>query len=106
MPKITFIESDGSTTEVDGVNGVTLMQTAVDNNVTGILGDCGGSCACATCHCYVAEEYLAKLAVPDEIEEAMLEMAVEPKDNSRLSCQIELTDELDGLAVTLPSSQS
>ena len=105
MPKITFIEFDGSTTEVDGVNGATLMQTAIDNNVTGILGDCGGSCACATCHCYVAEEYLAKLAAPDETEEAMLEMAVEPKDNSRLSCQIELTDELDGLAVTLPSSQ-
>ena len=106
MPKVTFIEHDGTQLLVDGTNGDSLMQTAVNNDVDGILGDCGGSCACATCHCYVDQTWLAHTGNAEGMEAELLEMASSPaQENSRLACQIVLTDDLDGLVVRLPELQ-
>ncbi len=105
MPKITFISHDGNNTELQVESGITLMQAAVDNGVDGIIGDCGGACSCATCHCYIDESWAVKTGTADANETDMLECVLNPTENSRLSCQITLGDEHDGLIVTLPESQ-
>ncbi len=100
MTKVIFIGQDGSRHEVDSTSGQTLMQEAIVNDVPGILADCGGSCACATCHCYIDEAWMDKVGPPNAHEEGLLEFAAGPrKATSRLSCQIVLTDEMDGLVV-------
>ena len=106
MPKITYITSENETHTIDVDNGLTVMEGAVQNNIPGIDADCGGGMACATCHVYVKDEWLDKLTKKEDGEEDMLDMAFEPKKNSRLSCQIIVKDELDGLVVTTPSKQT
>ena len=105
MPKITYIEHQGKSHTIDVSNGLSVMEGAVQNNIPGIDADCGGSMACATCHVYVKEEWFNKLPKKEDGEEDMLDMAFEPKKNSRLSCQIMVTDDLDGLIVNLPEKQ-
>ncbi|HEX3602961.1 MAG TPA: 2Fe-2S iron-sulfur cluster-binding protein [Steroidobacteraceae bacterium] len=105
MPRITFIEPDGFRHEIDAPVGVTLMEAARQHGVQGILALCGGACACATCHVYVEKEWLPKLAACEEMEEGMLESAWQPRDNSRLSCQIHVSADLDGLVVRVPQRQ-
>ena len=106
MPKITYIEHGGKNHTIEVANGLTVMEGAVQNNIPGIDADCGGSMACATCHVYVKEKWFSKLPKKEDGEEDMLDMAFEPKKNSRLSCQIIVSDELDGLIVNIPSKQS
>ncbi len=105
MPSVTYIEFDGTSHVVEADNGSSLMQAAVDNEVPGIDADCGGGCACATCHVYVDEAWAAKIAAADVMETSMLQLAEGVADNSRLSCQITLDDSLDGLTVRMPESQ-
>ena len=105
MPKITYIEHDGTTHEVDASVGTTVMNAALDNLVPGIDADCGGECSCATCHVMVDEAWMATVGGPSETEESMLDLNPERQSNSRLSCQIEVTDALDGLVVQLPEFQ-
>ena len=105
MPKITYIEHNGTPHNIEVSNGLTVMEGAVQNNIPGIDADCGGSCACATCHVYVDEKWFNKLKEKEAAEEEMLDMAFEPKKFSRLSCQLTVTDELDGLVVKMPSKQ-
>ena len=105
MPKITYIEHNGKSHTIEVANGLSVMEGAVQNNIPGIDADCGGSMACATCHVYVKEEWFNKLSKIEDAEQDMLDMAFEPKKNSRLSCQISVTDELDGLVVTTPPKQ-
>jgi len=106
MPHITYVEASGQSTTVNIPEGWSLMQGATTNGVEGILGECGGSCACATCHCYVAEDYLAKVLPASDTELAMLDnVAAERRPNSRLACQIKANTALDGLVVHLPASQ-
>lgn len=107
MAKVTFIEHDGLEQVVEIPAGWTLMQGAVQHGVAGIEGECGGSCACATCHCYVDEAYLDALPPLGETEDEMLDCAAsERRSNSRLSCQIKMSDSLDGIVVRLPEAQS
>ena len=107
MPKITYIEHNGKSHDIEVSNGLTVMEGAVQNNVPGIDADCGGSCACATCHVYVDEKWFNKTTQKKkDAEEDMLDMAFEPNKFSRLSCQITVTDELDGLVVKMPSKQA
>jgi 2Fe-2S ferredoxin len=105
MPKITYIEHDGTVHDVDAAVGTTVMNAALDNLVPGIDADCGGECSCATCHVMVAEDWMPKVGQPNEAEESMLDLNPERQPNSRLSCQIPVTDELDGLVVQLPEFQ-
>ena len=106
MANITFIEASGQSTSVNLPDGWSLMQGATANGVDGILGECGGSCACATCHCYVAEDFLAKVLPASDTELAMLEnVASERRPNSRLACQIKATAALEGLVIHLPEMQ-
>lgn len=105
MPKIVFVEFDGTQHEVEADVGLSVMQAATDNMVPGIMADCGGSCTCATCHAYVDEAVIAKIPPRTEDEEEMLEGALDPKDNSRLTCQVIITEELDGAIFRLPESQ-
>ena len=105
MPKITYIEDNGKIHSIEVANGLTVMEGAVQNNIPGIDADCGGSMACATCHVYVKEEWFNKLTKKEDGEEDMLDMAFEPKKNSRLSCQLMVSDQLDGLVVNLPEKQ-
>ena len=105
MVKITYIEHDGTEHEVEAEVGLTVMETAVKNGVPGIDADCGGACACATCHVYVDEAFRAITGEPSPMEESMLDFASERKENSRLSCQIGITDRLDGLKVRMPEFQ-
>jgi len=105
MPKITYIEHNGKSHEIEVANGLTVMEGAVQNNISGIDADCGGSCACATCHVYVDEKWFGKLEKKENAEEDMLDMAFEPNKFSRLSCQITIEDSLDGLVVKMPSKQ-
>ncbi|ROZ66506.1 2Fe-2S iron-sulfur cluster-binding protein [Ramlibacter sp. WS9] len=106
MPKITYIEATGAATTLDLAEGWSLMQGATANGVEGILGECGGSCACATCHCYVDEARLGDLPAPSDGEQAMLENVAAPRrPNSRLACQIKATAALNGLVVHLPETQ-
>ena len=105
MPKITFIIDKENSETIEVSNGLTVMEGAVQNNIPGIDADCGGGMACATCHVYVTEEWFNKIPKKEDGEEDMLDMAFEPKKNSRLSCQLVVTDELDGLTVNIPSKQ-
>jgi 2Fe-2S ferredoxin len=105
MPKIIYIESNGKIHSIEAANGLSVMEGAVQNNIPGIDADCGGSMACATCHVYVKEEWFNKLPKKEDGEEDMLDMAFEPKKNSRLSCQLMISDQLDGLVVNLPEKQ-
>ena len=106
MPKITFIEFSGTARTVDADNGATVMETALRNGIPGIEAECGGACACATCHVYVEEEWRAKAGEPSPMEEDMLDFGYDVRPNSRLSCQIKVSDELDGLVVRTPEKQA
>ena len=106
MPKIIYNDFSGNQEEIEVPNGLSVMEGAVRNNIPGIDADCGGSMACATCHVYVKEEWLNKLKKMENGEQDMIDMAYEPKKNSRLSCQLIVSDELDGLEVTTPLKQS
>ena len=105
MPKITYLEDNGKSHTIEVSNGLSVMEGAVQNDIPGIDADCGGGMACATCHVYVDDNWVDKLTPKDDGEEDMLDMAFEPKQNSRLSCQLIVSDELDGLVVNIPSKQ-
>jgi 2Fe-2S ferredoxin len=105
MPKITYIEHDGTERTVDAEVGATVMETAIRNSVPGIVAECGGACSCATCHVHVDDAWSAKVGPPSPMEEDMLDFAFDVKPTSRLSCQIKVSDELDGLIVRTPSQQ-
>jgi len=105
MAKITYIEHNGTSHTVEVKNGLSVMEGAVQNNIPGIDADCGGSMACATCHVYVKEEWFDKVNIKSEGEDDMLDQAYEPNKQSRLSCQISVTDDIDGLIVNLPEKQ-
>jgi len=106
LAKIKYIEFDGREHEIEVKNGLSVMEGAVRHNIPGIDADCGGACACATCHCYVDEAFLDVTGRPSAMEESMLDFADNVQPNSRLSCQIRVSDDLDGLIVRLPESQS
>ena len=106
MAKITYIENNGTSPTVDVAEGLTVMEGAVQNNIPGIDADCGGGMACATCHVYVKEDWFDKINKKNEGEDDMLDQAYEPKKNSRLSCQIIVSDDLDGLIVDMPEKQT
>jgi ferredoxin, 2Fe-2S len=105
MVKITYIQHNGNSQTVDAQPGMTVMEAAVKNMVPGIDADCGGACACATCHVYVEEEWFGVTGGPSSMEEDMLDFAFDVHETSRLSCQIKIRDELDGLVVNVPSRQ-
>ena len=105
MAKIKYIEHNGNEHTVDVQNGLTVMEGAVQNDIPGIDADCGGSMSCATCHVYVKEDWYDKLPKKEMGEDDMLDQAYEPKSNSRLSCQIMISDDLDGLSVYMPEKQ-
>ena len=106
MPKITYKDNQGNSKTIEVEKGLSVMEGAIQNNIPGIDADCGGSMACATCHVYVEEKWLNKLPKLEEGEIDMIDMAFEPKKNSRLSCQLIITDNLNGLVVTTPKKQS
>ena len=106
MAKITYKDNQGSSKTLEVENGLSVMEGAIQNDIPGIDADCGGSMACATCHVYVEENWFNKLSKAEDAEIDMIDMAYEPKKNSRLSCQLIVTDELDGLIVTTPAKQS
>ena len=105
MTKITFQTVDGTRYDLDASDGTTAMENAVRNDVPGIEAECGGACACATCHVYVDEAWRAKVGEPEAMEEDMLDFAYEPQPNSRLSCQIKVRSDLDGLLLFVPERQ-
>jgi 2Fe-2S ferredoxin len=105
MPKITYVDASGKERVVEAKNGMTVMETAIKHNIPGIDADCGGACACATCHVYVDEAFADKVGKPSAMEQSMLDFAENVKETSRLSCQIKVRDDLDGLKVTTPESQ-
>ncbi len=105
MVKITYIDADGTARTVEGEVGSTVMETAIRNSVPGIEAECGGACACATCHVYVAEKWKAATGEPQPMEEDMLDFAFDVRPTSRLSCQIRVRPELDGLVVHTPARQ-
>ena len=105
MAKVTYIENSGNSHTIEIENGLSVMEGAVQNDIPGIDADCGGGMACATCHVYIKEEWFDKLPKKEEGEEDMLDMAFEPNKFSRLSCQLIVSDELDGLTVSLPTKQ-
>ena len=104
MPRIVYIEPDGNHVEVDVEVGYSVMEGAVNNAVEGVEAECGGACSCATCHCYVQEDWWDRLPEMDNIEDSMLEAATDRQPNSRLTCQIEVTEELDGLTLEVAPS--
>ena len=106
MPKIIYKDLNGDSKTIEIDNGLSVMEGAIQNDIPGIDADCGGSMACATCHVYVEEKWLSKLPKAEDAEVDMIDMAYEPKKNSRLSCQIIVSDELDGLEVTTPEKQT
>ena len=106
MPKITFIDQNGTARAVEGEIGATVMETAIRHGVPGIDAECGGACACATCHVYVDDAWREAAGAPSSMEEDMLDFAFDVRPNSRLSCQIRLKAELDGLVVTTPERQA
>ncbi|MEF2545657.1 2Fe-2S iron-sulfur cluster-binding protein [Aurantimonas sp. E1-2-R+4] len=106
MTKITFLSPDGTRYDVDAPNGSTAMENAIKNDVPGIEAECGGACACATCHVYVDDAWTQKTGEPEAMEEDMLDFAYDVRPNSRLSCQIKICDELDGLVLTVPERQA
>ena len=106
MVKINFIDHTGETRSVEAETGSTVMEAAIRNAIPGILAECGGACACATCHVYVDDEWKEKTGDPSPMEEDMLDFAFDVRPNSRLSCQIKVSDELDGFTVTVPERQA
>ncbi|MCQ0986234.1 2Fe-2S iron-sulfur cluster-binding protein [Jiella marina] len=106
MTKIIFQTTDGARYDIDAPNGTTAMENAVKNDVPGIEAECGGACACATCHVYVDEAWRETVGEPEPMEEDMLDFAYEPQPNSRLSCQIKVRPELDGLVLYVPEEQA
>ena len=106
MPSIKFIEFDGTEHPIDAVIGRSVMQAAIDNAVPGIVAECGGNCACATCHVYIEEPWASRTAPPSKDEKEMIECALHVRDSSRLSCQVQVTSDLEGLIVRLPESQT
>ena len=106
MPKITYIEHNGKAHEIEVPNELSIMEGALQNNIPGIDADCGGACACATCHVYVDEKWFGKLKKKDDAEQDMLDMAFEPNKFSRLACQITISEDLDGMVVKMPSKQA
>ncbi|MEM8593766.1 MAG: 2Fe-2S iron-sulfur cluster-binding protein [Pseudomonadota bacterium] len=105
MPQIKFINADGTQHDIQANVGESVMQTAVDNGIDAILAECGGVCGCGTCHCYIDGAWLAKTGSVSAMEDMIMENVIERKDNSRLGCQITVTDEMDGMVVNLPESQ-
>lgn len=105
MAKITYVEHDGTEHVVDVADGLSIMEGAVNNMIPGIDADCGGACACATCHVYVDEKFADKIEPKEDMEQTMLDFAPDVKDTSRLSCQIKVSDALDGMVVKMPESQ-
>ena len=106
MTKITIVAYDGTRFDIDAEDGSTVMENAIKNAVPGIEAECGGACACSTCHVYVDEQWAEKVGQPEPMEEDMLDFAYDVRPNSRLSCQIKVTDELDGLVVSVPERQA
>jgi len=105
VPRIVFIEADGARRELEAPLGISLMEAAKQNAVVGIIALCGGACACATCQVYIDPRWIARLRAPEDMELGMLESAWEPRANSRLSCQVPITADLDGIEVTVPQQQ-
>ena len=105
MAKIIYVDHEGTERTVEATNGESVMESAIKNSIPGIDADCGGACACATCHVYVDEAFMEKVGAPEDMEQSMLDFAENVQSNSRLSCQISVSDELDGLKVTTPESQ-
>jgi 2Fe-2S ferredoxin len=106
MPKVVYITNDGERHEVEVENGYSVMEGAINNNIDGIVAECGGACACATCHSYIDDAWLSKMPEIDDMEDSMLDAAYERKDNSRLTCQIEMSDDLDGLIVHVADNEA
>ena len=106
MPKIIYKDFQGGSKTIEVANGLTVMEGAIQNEIPGIDADCGGSMACATCHVYVEDKWFDKIPKAEDAENDMIDMAFNPKKNSRLSCQIIVSDELDGLVVNIPSKQT
>ena len=106
MPKIIYKDNQGNSKIIEVENGLSVMEGAIQNDIPGIDADCGGAMACATCHVYVEEKWLNKIPKAEEAEIDMIDMAYEPKKNSRLSCQLIVSDDLEGLTVTTPEKQS
>ncbi|WP_084399564.1 2Fe-2S iron-sulfur cluster-binding protein [Henriciella aquimarina] len=105
MPKVIFLDHEGTERPVEAESGHSVMETAIRNDIPGIVAECGGACACATCHVYVDEKFLPRLDPPSDSELAMLEFAEGTTPASRLSCQIEVSEDLDGLKITTPETQ-
>ena len=105
MPKVIYITPDETKHEVDGETGYSIMEGAIDNNIDGIVAECGGACACATCHSYVDAAWTDKIPAMDDMEDSMLDAAFERKDNSRLTCQIEMSDALDGIVIHVADNE-
>jgi len=105
MPKLTFIDASGEKRSVEAQIGSTVMETALRNSIPGIEAECGGACACATCHVYVAEEWMPVVGKASQMEEDMLDFAFEVRPSSRLSCQIKVSEAIDGLVVSTPAKQ-
>lgn len=105
MAKIIYADHTGEERAVEAKNGETVMEAAIKNSIPGIDADCGGACACATCHVYVDDAFMAKVGKPEDMEQSMLDFAENVQENSRLCCQITVSDDLDGLKVTTPESQ-
>ena len=105
MTKIIFVQPDGTRQEVEANNGATIMEVALQNSIKGIVGECGGACTCATCHVYVDEKWAQKVGEPSIMEEDMLDFASDVRDTSRLSCQVKVSDEFDGLLIHVPARQ-
>lgn len=107
MPKIVFVQHDGVRHEVDAKSGISIMENAIANDIDGIEAECGGSCMCATCHCFIEDELAAGIPAMESDEDEMLGFAAEERrPSSRLSCQVKMTDELDGIVVLLPEEQT
>ena len=105
MVKITFVDHDGTARDVEAKEGETVMEAAIKNSIPGIDADCGGACACATCHVYVDEAFMEEVGGPEDMEQSMLDFAESVQPNSRLSCQITIRADLEGLKVSTPESQ-
>ena len=105
MPKITYVQVDGDESVLDVAAGLSVMQGAINNNIQGVIAECGGACSCATCHVYVEAAWVDRLETKGEVEESMLDAVCDLRPNSRLSCQIKVTEELDGLVVRMPAKQ-
>lgn len=105
MPKLKFISHDGDEFEVEAAQGITLKDAAVDNDIPGILAECGGACACATCHVYIDRAWRESVGGPGGMEAEMLEFAFDVNETSRLSCRVEIVDALDGMVIRIPEKQ-